>query len=46
MSKTLHLNLEPHDIRPKSGVTVEVILNDEGIVVDAWSLDECIASTL
>ncbi len=45
MSKTLHLHLEPHDISPESGVTVEVILNDEGIVVDAWSLDECIAST-
>ena len=45
MNKTLHLHLEPHDISPEAGVTVEVILNDEGIVVDAWSLDECIAST-
>ena len=45
MSKTLYLHLEPHDISPESGVTVEVILNDEGIVVDAWSLDDCIAST-
>ena len=45
MSKTLYLHLEPHDISPEAGVTVEVILNDEGIVVDAWSLDDCIAST-
>ena len=45
MTKTLYLHLEPHDISPESGVTVEVILNDEGIVVDAWSLDSRIAST-
>ena len=45
MSKTLHLHLEPHDISPVSGATIEVIINSEGIVVDAWSLDDCIAST-
>ena len=45
MSKTLHLHLEPHDISPESGATIEVIINSEGIVVDAWSLDDCIAST-
>jgi len=32
-------------ISPESGATVQVKLDDEGIVVDAWSLDECIAST-
>ena len=45
MSKTLYLHLEPHDISPESGATVEIKLDDEGIVVDAWSLDDCIAST-
>lgn len=45
MSKTLHLHLEPHAISPESGATIEVILNSEGIVIDAWSLDDCIAST-
>jgi hypothetical protein len=32
-------------ISPESGATVQVKLDDEGIVVDAWSLDDCIAST-
>ena len=45
MSKTLYLHLEPHMISPESGATVEFKLDDEGIVVDAWSLDDCIAST-
>ena len=45
MSNTLYLHLEPHDISPESGATIEVIINSEGIVVDAWSLDDCIAST-
>ena len=45
MNKTLYLHLEPHMISPESGATIEVILNSEGIVVDAWSLDDCIAST-
>ena len=45
MSKTLYLHLEPHMISPESGATVEIKLDDEGIVVDAWSLDDCIAST-
>ena len=45
MSKTIYLNLEPHMISPESGATVQVKLDDEGVVVDAWSLDECIAST-
>ena len=45
MSKTIYLNLEPHMISPESGATVQVKLDDEGIVVDAWSLDDCIAST-
>jgi len=29
----------------ESGATIQVKLDDEGIVVDAWSLDDCIAST-
>lgn len=45
MSKTMYLHLEPHMISPESGVTVEIKLGDEGIVVDAWSWDGCIAST-
>ena len=45
MNKTLYLHLEPHMISPESGATVEIKLDDEGIVVDAWSLDDCIAST-
>ena len=45
MSKTLYLHLEPHDISPESGATVQVKLDDEGIVIDAWSLDDCIATT-
>ena len=45
MSKTMYLHLEPHMISPESGATVHVKLDDEGIVVDAWSLDDCIAST-
>jgi hypothetical protein len=32
-------------ISPESGATVQVKLDDEGIVIDAWSLDDCIAST-
>ena len=45
MNKTLYLHLEPYDISPESGATVEIKLDDEGIVVDAWSLDSRIAST-
>ena len=45
MNKNLYLHLEPHMISPESGATIEIILGDEGIVVDAWSLDDCIAST-
>ena len=45
MSRTIYLHLEPHDISPESGATVQVKLDDEGIVIDAWSLDDCIAST-
>ena len=45
MTKTLYLHLEPHMISPESGATVEIKLDDKGIVVDAWSLDDCIAST-
>ena len=45
MNKNLYLHLEPHDISPESGATVEIILGDEGIVADAWSLDDCIATT-
>ena len=43
--KTLYLHLEPHMISSESGATVQVKLDDEGIVIDAWSLDDCIAST-
>ena len=45
MNKTLYLHLEPYDISPESGATVEIILGDECIVDDAWSLDDCIATT-
>ena len=45
MNKNLYLHLEPYDISAESGATIEVIINSERIVVDAWSLDECIATT-
>ena len=45
MIKTIYLHLEPHDISPESGATVQVKLDDEGIVAEAWSLDDCIATT-
>ena len=45
MSKTMYLHLEPHMISYESGATIQVKLDDEGIVVDAWSLDDCVAST-
>ncbi len=45
MSKTIYLHLEPHMISPESGATVEIQLGDEGIVAEAWSLDDCIAAT-
>ena len=45
MSKTLYLHLEPYDISPESGATVQIKLDDEGIVAEAWSLDDCIATT-
>ena len=45
MNKTLYLHLEPHMISPESGATIEVLILEEGIVVDAWSLDDCIATT-
>tara|TARA_R100001594_G_scaffold128930_1_gene167388 strand:- start:228 stop:380 length:153 start_codon:yes stop_codon:yes gene_type:complete len=32
-------------ISPESGATIEVLILEEGIVVDAWSLDDCIATT-
>ena len=44
MSKTLYLHLEPHMISPESGATVQIQLGDEGIVAEAWSLDDCIAT--
>ena len=45
MIKTIYLHLEPHMISPESGATVQVKLDDEGIVAEAWSLDDCIATT-
>jgi hypothetical protein len=45
MSKTMYLRLEPHMISPESGANVQVKLDDEGIVVNAWSGDGFIAST-
>ena len=45
MNKNLYLHLEPHMISPESGATVQVKLDDEGIVAEAWSLDDCIATT-
>ena len=45
MSRTIYLHLEPHMISPESGATVQIQLGDEGIVAEAWSLDDCIAAT-
>ena len=45
MNKTLYLHLEPYDISPESGATVELKLDELGILVAAWSLDRRIAST-
>ena len=45
MNKTLYLHLEPHMISPESGATVQIQLGGEGIVAEAWSLDDCIATT-
>ena len=45
MNKTLYLHLEPHDISPESGATVELKLDELGILAAAWSLDRRIAST-
>ncbi len=45
MNKTLYLHLEPHDISPESGATVELELDELGILASAWSLDSRIAST-
>ena len=44
MSKTLYLHLEPYDISPESGATVELELDELGILAAAWSLDRRIAS--
>ena len=44
-NKTIYLNLEPHMISPESGATVQIQLGGEGIVAEAWSLDDCIAAT-
>ena len=45
MNKTLYLHLEPYDISPESGATVELKLDELGILAAAWSLDSRIAST-
>ena len=45
MTKTLYLHLEPHDISPESGATVELKLDELGVLAAAWSLDRRIAST-
>ena len=45
MNKTLYLHLEPYDISPESGATVQLKLDELGILVEAWSLDSRIAST-
>jgi|GEM_PF-2244026 len=44
-SRTIYLHLEPHMISPESGATVQIQLGGEGIVAEAWSLDDCIATT-
>tara|TARA_Y100000310_G_scaffold175516_1_gene175547 strand:- start:672 stop:959 length:288 start_codon:yes stop_codon:yes gene_type:complete len=45
----LYLNLDPTVVwgsdNTPSGVTIHVKLDDEGVVVDAWADDECVAST-
>ena len=43
--KNLYLHLEPHMISPEFGATVEFKLDGKGIVAEAWSLDDCIATT-
>ena len=45
MNKTLYLHLDPHDISPEAGATVELKLDELGILAAAWSLDSRIAST-
>ena len=45
MNKTLYLHLEPYDISPESGATVELQLDELGVLAAAWSLDRRIAST-
>ena len=43
----LHIDnsLEPKDECQQGGITVHIKLDDEGVVVDAWQEDECVAST-
>ena len=45
MSKTIYLHLEPHMISYESGATVQIKLDDKGLLAEAWSLDDCIATT-
>mgnify|MGYP001231998581 FL=1 len=41
----LYLHLEPHMMNQESGATVEIKLENDRLVVDAWSGDDCIATT-
>jgi len=43
----LHIDdpLEPQDECQQAGITVHVKLDDEGVVIDAWQEDVCVAST-
>ena len=45
MSKNLYLTLAPHDLSPESGASVELQLDELGVLAASWSLDRRIAST-
>ena len=41
----LYLHLEPHMMNQESGASIEIKLENDRLVVDAWSGDDCIATT-
>ncbi len=50
LDRYVYLHLEPTQLEGRTGVTIHVKLDDEGVVVDAWQHDdewgdEVIAST-
>ena len=42
---TAYLHLEPHMINQESGACIEIKLENDRLVVDAWSGDDCVATT-